>query len=375
MSRETQYPNVVMLGGLNPRRIRWLWPDRIPIGKTTMLAGDPGLGKGMIVSDIAARVSTGRPFPDAPRDSAIEGSVLLISGEDDAEDTILPRIMAAEGDVSRIAVLPSVEFFDEKNNRTREEFITTIRPDVFRLALEELGSKTGTQPALLVIDPISAFMGAVDSHNNSDVRAALAPLRDLAEDWGVAVILVSHLNKGGGKGVYRVMGSLAFIAASRAAYAVCKSRNNPQRRLFLPIKSNLGGDQQGLSYSLEPTEVPTDDGPIETCRVRWHDDPVTISADEALSDHYGGAAPDDRERLREWTQEALRGGRRVPSADFVRQASQEVHKSERWVRRELKALGFKPSPDGFGKGWSYGGTPHTAETADTDDTGFNDWEA
>lgn len=371
MSHETQCPKVVMLDGLRPRRIRWLWPDRIPIGKTTMLAGDPGLGKGMIIADIAARVSTGRPFPDASPESAIQGSVLLISGEDDAEDTILPRIMAAEGDASRIAVLPSVMFFDENNKKTREELITTIQPDVFRSALQELQSISGVPPAMLVIDPITAFLGSVDSHNNSDVRGALAPLRDLAEEWSVALVLVSHLNKGSGKSVYRVMGSLAFTAAARVAYVVSKSRNDPDRRLFLPTKSNLGGDQQGLSYSLDPTEVPTDDGPVETCRVRWHDEPVTISADEALSDHYGDTGPDDRGRLREWTQETLGDGRRVPSADLVREASAEVGKSERWVRRELSTLGFKASPDGFGEGWSYGDIPHTGETADTADTGSN----
>jgi hypothetical protein len=48
-----------------PRRpVEWLWPNRIAIGKVTLLVGDPGLGKSLVALDIAARVSRGTPWPD-----------------------------------------------------------------------------------------------------------------------------------------------------------------------------------------------------------------------------------------------------------------------------------------------------------------------
>ena len=46
-----------------PRPVKWLWPERIPRGKITLLDGDPGLGKTTILLDIAARVSRGHGMP------------------------------------------------------------------------------------------------------------------------------------------------------------------------------------------------------------------------------------------------------------------------------------------------------------------------
>lgn len=51
---------------------------------------------------------------------------------------------------------------------------------------------------MVVIDPISAYMGVADSHNNADVRSILAPLSELAAKHRVAIVAVSHLNKGSG---------------------------------------------------------------------------------------------------------------------------------------------------------------------------------
>ena len=44
--------------------VEWLWPHRIALGKVTLIAGDPGLGKSVLALDVAARVSRGQPFPD-----------------------------------------------------------------------------------------------------------------------------------------------------------------------------------------------------------------------------------------------------------------------------------------------------------------------
>src|SRR5262245_110104 len=45
---------------------RWLWPARIPPAKLTLLLGDPGVGKSLLTADLAARVSAGYAWPDAP---------------------------------------------------------------------------------------------------------------------------------------------------------------------------------------------------------------------------------------------------------------------------------------------------------------------
>ncbi len=96
--------------------MRWLWPGRVPLGKMTLLVGDPGLGKSLVALDMAARVTRGAAWPDeaGAREttettseviSRPAGSVVLLSAEDDAADTILPRLEAAGGDADRVIVL------------------------------------------------------------------------------------------------------------------------------------------------------------------------------------------------------------------------------------------------------------------------------
>lgn len=51
-------------GGIEREQIRWLWPARIPLGKLTLFVGNPGTKKSLATIDVAARISTGRAFPD-----------------------------------------------------------------------------------------------------------------------------------------------------------------------------------------------------------------------------------------------------------------------------------------------------------------------
>lgn len=54
----------VRLADVEPEKVNWLWPARLPAGKLVILDGDPGVGKSTLAVDIAARVSTGREWPD-----------------------------------------------------------------------------------------------------------------------------------------------------------------------------------------------------------------------------------------------------------------------------------------------------------------------
>jgi hypothetical protein len=48
-----------LLGRLARRPVEWLWPLRVPLGKLTLLVGDPGCGKSLLALDMAARVTRG----------------------------------------------------------------------------------------------------------------------------------------------------------------------------------------------------------------------------------------------------------------------------------------------------------------------------
>src|SRR5438874_8884336 len=85
---------------VRPRASEWLWPNWLPLGRVAILDGDPGLGKSTLLFDLAARVSKDGVMPDGTQGAS--GSVLIVNAEDDPEDTIKPRLVAAGADLSRV---------------------------------------------------------------------------------------------------------------------------------------------------------------------------------------------------------------------------------------------------------------------------------
>jgi putative DNA primase/helicase len=79
----------------------------------------------------------------------------------------------------------------------------------------------------------------------------------------------------------RIIGSIAFAAACRAAFLVSKDSDNPSRRLFLPLKNNLGTDTGGLAYSVQECDLDTHG--VKTSRIVWESEFVAQTADEAMS--------------------------------------------------------------------------------------------
>jgi RecA-family ATPase len=255
------------LSQIEAKPIRWLWPGRIARGKVSMIAGHPGLGKSQLTAALAAVVTTGGRWP-VDRTPCERGRVILLNAEDDAADTIRPRLEAAGANLDYCEILdavtdsygpdgrPITRGFSIKVDLGVLDELLTVRQDV----------------ALVVIDPVTAYLAGVDSHINADVRAVLTPLGDIASKHGVAIVCVSHLNKGGagktstGEAMLRVSGSLAFVAAARAAFIVAKDPENPSRRLFPPAKNNIGKDESGLAFSVESYSLPSQ---IETSRVLW----------------------------------------------------------------------------------------------------------
>lgn len=258
---------VVTLSSVMPKPVQWLWRPHFALGKLSVLAGHPGLGKSLVTMDLAAHVSTGSDWVDGT--PCPKGSVVLVSGEDDPGDTLRPRLDAAGADVHRIHYLRAV--YDQHGERG---FSLADVPALSALLARLKDCR------LIIIDPVSAYLAGTDSHKNADVRALLAPLAQMAGDFGVAIICVSHLNKGQGDAIGRVTGSLAFVAAARSAYAVARDRDDASRRLLVPIKNNLGADVCGVSYQIAETSA---EGIGSVPYVIWNRDPVTVTADDALA--------------------------------------------------------------------------------------------
>jgi energy-coupling factor transporter ATP-binding protein EcfA2 len=334
------------LADVRAEPVRWLWPGHIARGKVTLLAGNPGLGKSQICANLAGIVTTGGRWPSDGM-PAEPGAVAFLTAEDDAADTLAPRLKAAGADLDRCYVLDAVRGPDRDGEATFRGF--DLSRDMAALAATLVGIG---DVRLLVIDPISAYLGGADGHRNAEVRALLTPLSAMASQLGAAIVAVSHLNKGGSAdALSRVTGSLAFVATARAAWIVAKDPKDPARRLFLPAKNNLGPDGSGLSFDIEPVTV--DDG-IDTSRVVWHAEPVAMTADEALAVRGGTDRREEASQRREaerWLAEALSDG--PVASDELLKAAEKVGISRRTLFRAKDALGVVASKGAFKGGWAW----------------------
>jgi len=342
---------VACIETIEARDLEPLWPGVLWLGKPTLVCGDPGLGKSQLALSVAATVSRGGEWP-CKAGRAEPGDVLLLSAEDDAADTIRPRLTAAGADLARVHVVTAAQEIDE-DGTARERFLTlTEHSPALIEAMRRLD-----RPRLLVIDPVSAFMSGVDSHNNAEVRAALAVLARAAAELRVAVLVIGHLNKGatGGKTLYRAAGSLAFVAAARAAYVVERDPDDATFRLLLPMKVNLAKDQTGFRFSIGEAD---NAAPY----VRWADEPVSEAADDVLARVVAPrqAASDARQReVTDWLREALRDRQPHEAIGLWRQATERGF-GERHVKAACRELGVEKRQMGFRGAWHWqlhGGTP------------------
>lgn len=322
---------------IQPEALRWLWPGRLPLGKLTVIAGDPGLGKSLLTIDVAARVSSGRAFPDGA--SCERGTVILLSAEDDPGDTIRPRLDAAEADVSHVHLLEAV-----RNVTTDGKAIeTTFNLERDLDALEDAVQRTGAR--LVVIDPVSAYLGATDSHNNSAVRGLLKPLTALAARYHVAVVAVTHLRKSSGAAIHRIVESLAFGATGRSAWGVAADPDDNARRLFASIKQNLAKDGGGLAYRIQ-----ADEG--EVAHIEWEPGAVAIDVNMLMGGFESREANSERREASEWLQDYLDLGPQ-PASD-VKAKARTIGLAWITVRRAADSIGIiKRKIGGRGAGWEW----------------------
>jgi hypothetical protein len=124
------------------------------------------------------------------------------------------------------------------------------------------------------------------------------------------------------------------VAAVRAAFVVVRDKQDPERRLLLPLKNNLGPDTSGMAYRIEEVGgVP---------KVVWEEEPVLISADDALRQEEGtdGQEMTLVDSAAEWLQELLADGP-VASKD-VELETKAAGYSWATVRRARAKLNIKP---------------------------------
>jgi hypothetical protein len=321
--------------------INWIWPNWLAAGKLHILAGQAETGKTTIAIAIAATISSGGLFPDGAR--APVGDTLVWSGEDDFQDTILPRFIANGGIRERIHLVKGR--YDE--NCVLQPFDPAWDIDALVLAAKGLPDLR-----LIMIDPVvSAVPG--DSHKNAEVRRGMQPLVQLGEQARAAILGITHLSKGtaGRDPIERITGSLAFAALPRLIWGTAKSTEPGQPSRLVRVKSNIGPGGNGFEYDLIQTAIDQATG-LMAQKVEWG--AALEGSAKALIAELDG--PEDPSRVsaldaaKAWLPEMLGSGTvRVP---FIQDMAKEKGHAWPTVTRAKTAMGVVSIKQGS-EGWAW----------------------
>jgi hypothetical protein len=318
------------------KRVDWLWEGHIPFGKISIIDGDPGQGKSTLTMDLAARLSSGRPMPGVAPTQWTNAPAILLSAEDDPEDTMVPRLEAAGADLGQILIVSAVKPPDGSQERP-----WSLPGDLehLRALIIESGAR------MVVIDPLTAFFdAAINSNNDHHVRKALHPLKDLASDTGCAMVIVRHLKKSReGLALHAGGGSIGIIGAARVGMVVAADPHDEtgRRKVIAVSKINVGEVPPSLTFHLERVSA-------DVARVVW-DGTSQHSAETLLA----AVSPEDVEetaRAAEYLK-LLLGKEDVPVPDLLKKTRQ-MGISDKTLNRAKKMLGVMDIVTQAGVWWA-----------------------
>jgi hypothetical protein len=326
--------------------IQWLWPNRFALGKLAILGGLPDQGKGQILADMAARVTRGDEWP-CEEGRAPQGNVILLTAEDDPNDTVVPRLIAAGADLDRIEIVQMVGNGDKDR-------MFSLMTDLALLGekITEVGNVK-----LIQIDPMSAYLGVgkIDSYRTTDVRAVLAPVVNLAAEQKVAIVGIMHFNKKTDvtNAMLRISDSLAYVATARHCYVVVDDAEN-QRKLLVKAKNNLAPDGKSLAYTFGLREVGKDRQTGQTIHaphVLWWPEHVDVTATEAMEAAASATAqsPGARDTAKQFLSDMLRAGPKLKRD--IEEAAEANMISERTLRRAKDELHVVARKEGMNGPW------------------------
>lgn len=228
---------LVKASEITPKSVEWLWYPYIPFGKVTLLQGDPGDGKSQLMLALSALASKGKSFPFADDEEKREPmTVIYQTTEDDADDTVVPRFIATDGDRDKLLFI-----------RETEKSLT-FDDDRIRSAIEKSGAR------LLILDPLSSYIGDSCSLNAAnEMRSKFNHLIAVAKDTGCAIVIIAHMNKMRETSpLYRTSGSIDIAGVARSILAITRTPNkeNPNERVMVQVKSNLAPTGSAILFEV-----------------------------------------------------------------------------------------------------------------------------
>ena len=237
---------ITSLEGVKMKAIEWLWNGWIPKGYLTLVAGESGAAKSTLLTDIAARETTGKAWPGTT-DNRAPGRVLWLGSEDGVEELIVPRLHVAHANLKRFFIIKC----SQKSNGVNESFSLQDDIKTTRDALEQARLENNPY-TLFIIDPITSYLPGrklknmnMDSAQN--LRFVLEPWLIVAQEFNLAIVCISHFSKDTKRQmIHRVLGSTAFIQTCRSLLAIIKlTEEGDHVKALLQLKNNLPETPEG----------------------------------------------------------------------------------------------------------------------------------
>jgi len=329
----------------------WLWQERIPLGKLSILAGVQGKGKSTLALYMAAQVSTGRPWIDTFGQKRDPGSVIVLSMEDDWIDTIKPRLQAAEADMSKVC---RVDGFAAQIGNRKFDCVPlsnlTRDFDVLEQAVEQIGDVR-----LIIVDPISSYMMGKNENKNAEMREFLNPLIAMGGKNKIAILGITHLNKNQDLSPdHRILGSTALAAAARAVWLVHQDEDVSERRLMVLLKENLSPNSTGLAFRPANASVMTDVGKLTNAPYCMFEAEVLhiTAKDVLMAKPQKAGRPKKRNDAADWLYEYLENGPK-PAKQLIYNAAKAGYSERtlRSVKKNLEIQSYKSPDDDRGETW------------------------
>lgn len=217
------------------KEIEWFWYPYIPFGKVTLIQGDPGCGKSSLLIKLSSIASNGGVMPDGS--SLKKGTnVIYQCIEDGVADTIKPRFVANEADLSKVSYISDGE---------------NILSEIDKQKIIDSINETGAR--LVIFDPIQSFLGKTGFvYSVAGSRDFMNILISIADETNAAIVIIGHLNKNeNSKALYRGLGSIDIAASVRSVLQVDRLKSDSNIRCIKHIKSSLAqeGDVFGFEIS------------------------------------------------------------------------------------------------------------------------------
>jgi RecA-family ATPase len=325
-----------------PKPIKWLWPGKIPSKKITILVGQPDTGKSFLTCELAARISNGTNWPDGHK--CEQGEVLMLTAEDDPEDTVIPRLDKFNANKKKIQILSELPVYDPKKDKTEWQ-----KPSMQNM--EALGQEINlVKPELITIDVMDAYLDDIDGNSQVQMRSKVyEPLKKLAEKYECCIMLLMHFNKKQGQSAKeRISGSISHVGAARSVWLLSKDEEYEKRIKMLPVKNNLSGAKEGQAFEFTKPQGSEEDYTVLP-DIEWENETISETAEEVVQSE-GAQEKTTRERAKELILEQL--DEQAKPAEEIYQKGVEQDLSRNMIYRAKRALNVE-AEKGSDKVWRW----------------------